>query len=88
MGYCSPAEFAFCDDACRRRFDSVVERLENGVPADLVGARPGDRVYDEALKEIGRRRVRQYTEDRQYAEDQYLRNRPRNLPSVAKRYFS
>jgi hypothetical protein len=72
MGYCSPAEFAFCDDACRRRFDSVVERLENG----------------EALKEIGRRRVRQYTEDRQYAEDQYLRNRPRNLPSVAKRYFS
>jgi hypothetical protein len=87
MGHCSPAEFAFCDDACRRRFDSVVERLESGVPADLVGARPGDRVYAEALKEISRRRVRAYSEDRQYAEDSYLRNRPRRSDPVWKRYF-
>jgi hypothetical protein len=87
-GHCRPLEFPYCDGKCEATFNRVVERLESGVPVDLVGARPGDRVYDAAEKEIMRRRVRQYTENRQYAEDEFLRNRPRNLPSVAKRYFS
>jgi hypothetical protein len=87
MGHCSPQEFPYCDSNCEKLFLRVVERMIEGVPEELVGARPGSRLWLEAEREIGRRRVRAFSEDRQYAEDSYLRNRPRRSDPVWKRYF-
>jgi hypothetical protein len=88
MGHCSPIEFAFCGPACEKRFNKVVDMLSTGAPLDMVGAKPGDRVYEQAMKEISARRVRDFTQQRDWLERQYLETRPRRLEPVAKRYFS
>jgi hypothetical protein len=86
--YISPGDYPYCDSNCEKLFNRVVERMIEGVPEELVGARPGSRLWLEAEKEIARRRVRSFSDDRQYAEDEYLRNRSRRSDPVWKRYFS
>jgi hypothetical protein len=54
----------------------------------MIGAKPCDRVYEQAMKEISARRVRDFTQQRDWLERQYLETRPRWVEPVAKRYFS
>jgi hypothetical protein len=61
MGHSSPSEYAFCDHLCQRQFNRVVDMLATGAPPDMIGAKPGDWVYEQAMKEISARRVRDFT---------------------------
>jgi hypothetical protein len=88
MGHCSPAEWPYCSSKCEATFNKVVDGLATGVPLDLVGARPGSRLWLEAEKELARRAVRSFSADREFAERQYLETRPRRADPVWKRYFS
>jgi hypothetical protein len=88
MGHCSPQEYAFCGPECEKQFNRVVDGLATGVPLDLIGAKPGSRLWLEAEKEIAARRVREYSQWRDNAEREYLESRPRRVEPVTKRYFS
>jgi hypothetical protein len=88
MGHCSPSEYAFCDSACEKLFNRVVDGLESRVPPDWLGASPGDRVYQEAQREISRREARGLWQARARLEIDYYETLPRRRASVAKRYFS
>jgi hypothetical protein len=88
MGHCSPAEYPYCDDKCRLKFERVVEGIATGVPLDLLGAKPGSRLWLEAEKEISRIEARGLWQARAGLEIDYYETLPRRRASVAKRYFS
>ena len=81
MGYCSPAEYPFCDWDCCNEFERVVT-LETGGDPSAFGVEPDSRLYREAVREVTAKRVREYSQWRDNAEREYAASRPRRLPSL------
>ena len=88
MGYCSPADFPFCDTECEASFQRVVELLATGGDPAAFGVDPNSLVYREATKEVERRQARALWQGRAQLEIDYYASLPRGLPNVARRYFS
>jgi hypothetical protein len=88
MGYCSPLEYAFCGPSCETLFNRVVDMLLTGAPADMIGAKPGSRLWIEAQREISWREARASWQARDELVREYLETRPRRREPVARRYFS
>jgi cytidylate kinase len=80
MGHCSPSEFPFCDNDCEAEFRRVVDGIESRMPLEMLRVKPGSRLWVEAEKEIMARRVRDYTQRRDYAELEYERERRQRRP--------
>jgi hypothetical protein len=88
MGFCSPGEYPFCGPECEARLNRVVDGLMTRMPIEMLGVGSGDRVYEEAGKEVIRMRAREFTEWRDGVTQEWIQKRPRRVEPVAKRYFS
>jgi hypothetical protein len=87
-GHCSPLEYPFCGPDCEKQFNRVVEAIETLMPLDMVGAKPGSKLWIEAQREISWREARASWQARDELVREYLETRPRRREPVARRYFS
>jgi hypothetical protein len=84
----APGAYPYCDQSCEREFNRVVEAIETRMPLDMVGAKPGSKLWIEAQREISWREARASWQARDELVREYLETRPRRREPVARRYFS